>query len=422
MRSYNTVIIGAGVAGVAAACYLSVKYGRKNILLIDREQPLSYTSSRSGENYRDYWPQPCMAALARHSINLMKDLAEESNNIFHMNSSGYNFVSFDKGKEIFPSPHLRNTAVHDELQRITEKNEIRECFPYFSDSVEQVVHITRAGGMDVQAFGNLMLSKARKAGVEMARAHIDSVQFESGQYVLKSGQMEDIVTNELVLAAGPMNSKLAAMFGIELNIRSYLQRKFIIPDPLKIIPTDMPYTIFADAQHLEWNEEEIELIREDSEYRFLLDEFPPAVHIKPMPGGNIKLGWAFNRQDEQPQWEIADDFDFPNITLRGASRFIPGLKAYVDELPTPVNQISGYYSRTPENWPVVGPIKSHPGLYTVAALSGFGTMMASATGELIAQWMLGEPLPGYANHFHPDRYSNEEIVAEIQAIESDGQL
>ena len=422
VQEQKTVIIGAGIAGIATAYYLSVKYGRQNILLVDRDQPLSYTTAKSGENYRDYWPQPCMASLARRSIELMKDLADESDNIFEMNTNGYDFVSFVKDREIFPSAHLRDPARAGELNRTTEQKEIGLRFPYLSDSVEQIVQVVQAGGLDVQAFGNLMLSKARKAGVRILRCHIDHLSYASGKYLLKSRENEDIEADELVLAAGPMNNRLTAELDVNLNIQSFLQRKFLIPDPLNVIPVDMPYTIFADPQFLEWTDEEKNLMTDDDEYRHLLDEFPPGVHIKPMPGGKIKLGWAFNRQCVKPQWQVSDDFDFPNITLRGASRFIPGLKDYVDELPTPVIQISGYYSRTPENWPIVGPVSGHPGLYTVAALSGFGTMVACATGELISQWMLGKSLPDYAGHFHPDRYQNPNILAEIENIESDGQL
>ena len=219
-----------------------------------------------------------------------------------------------------------------------------------------------------------------------------------------------------------MNRALAAMLGAEMIIRSFLQRKFIIPDPYKLIPRDMPFTIFADPQHLDWSDEEQKLISADPEYRWLLDEFPAGLHIKPESRRQIKLGWAYNREWEEPAWHSADDIDFPNIALRGATRFIPALARYVDQLPTPVVQFSGYYTRTPENWPIIGPLLEHEGLYTVAALSGYGTMAACAAGELVAKYMAGEALPGYAGHFHPNRYDDPEIMAQIDAIESDGQL
>jgi glycine/D-amino acid oxidase-like deaminating enzyme len=93
----------------------------------------------------------------------------------------------------------------------------------------------------------------------------------------------------------------------------------------------------------------------------------------------------------------------------------------VEKLPTPVAQIAGYYSRTPENWPLIGPLDAD-GAYTVSALSGFGTMAACAAGALCAAWLTGAPLPDHARHYHPGRYSDSCILAEMDRLESDGQL
>jgi glycine/D-amino acid oxidase-like deaminating enzyme len=183
----------------------------------------------------------------------------------------------------------------------------------------------------------------------------------------------------------------------------------------------MPFTIFSDAHHLIWNEEERDLISVDPEFCWLLDEFPAGLHIKPEGRANIKLGWAYNRKPEEPRWENPDDFDFPNITLRGASRFIPALSNYVDQPPTPIVQFSGYYTRTPENLPLIGPLPG-TGIYTVSALSGYGTMAACGAGELCADWMMGARVPAYSRYFHPGRYGDSGLMAEINKTASDGQL
>jgi glycine/D-amino acid oxidase-like deaminating enzyme len=421
-KASDIIICGAGIAGVATAWYLSTHYGLENIVLVDRQQPLSYTSSKSGENFRDYWPQACMSGFIGRSIDLMEFLSEDSGDAFDMRHFGYQFVSTHRQREIFPSQHLRQPALSGALEQITDQGMIRSHFPYLSDTVKQIVHIHRAGAVDAYAMGMLMLQHARDAGVTFKTAQITRISKPGSDFVLETGQGDTLFSRQLVLAAGPMNRGLAAMLGVKLNIQSCLQRKFVIPDPQQIIPRDMPFTIFADPQFLDWSDEEREMIGGDEEYRWLLDEFPAGLHIKPESKHQIKLGWAFNREPEDPLWEPDDDFDFPNIALRGASKFIPGLRAYLDQLPTPVVQYSGYYTRTPENWPVIGPLKEHTGLYTVAALSGYGTMAACAAGELVANWMMGESLPDYARHFARDRYDDPGIVAEINAIESDGQL
>jgi len=369
MKNTQIVICGAGIAGVATAYYLAVKCGQRDVVLVDRLQPLSLTTSKSGENIRDYWPQPCMAALSERSIELMEELAAESSNTFSLRFSGYDFVSESPGREIFPSEHLRGTndtndSGSDGAPRpvhIIDRDSIKQNFPWLSDAISQVVHIPRAGTIDVYALGSLLLDRARRAGVEILQARVSAIhQPASGGFELQLGRKGAVGTlraEKLVLAAGPFTSELAGMLGIELPIENFLQRKVVIRDPQCIVPRDMPFTVFADPQKLIWNDEERELISEDPEYRWLLDEFPAGLHIKPESRDQVKLGWAYNRLPEKPRWEPDDDIDFPNIVMRGASRFMPALRAYVEELPTPVVQMAGYYSRTPENWPLIGPLE-----------------------------------------------------------------
>ena len=96
-RKADAVICGAGITGVAAAHFLS-KAGIENILLIDERPPLSLTSDRSTECYRNWWPDPEMLALVNRSIDLMETLADESGNVFHMNRRGYLYVTADESK------------------------------------------------------------------------------------------------------------------------------------------------------------------------------------------------------------------------------------------------------------------------------------------------------------------------------------
>ena len=94
-QAADVVICGAGIAGVAAAHFLS-KAGVKNILLLDERPPLSLTSDHSTECYRNWWPDPEMLALMNRSIDLMEALADESGNVFRMNRRGYFYLTADE--------------------------------------------------------------------------------------------------------------------------------------------------------------------------------------------------------------------------------------------------------------------------------------------------------------------------------------
>src|SRR5512142_1614648 len=93
--SAEVVICGAGIAGISAAYFLAARQGITDILLVDERDPLSLTSDKSTEGYRNWWPGPgdAMVALMNRSIDLLENLAHESDNIFHLNRRGYLYAT-----------------------------------------------------------------------------------------------------------------------------------------------------------------------------------------------------------------------------------------------------------------------------------------------------------------------------------------
>ncbi len=95
----EVVICGAGIAGISTAYYLATRYGITDVLIVDPHPPLSQTTSKSGENYRNWWPNNSMADFANRSIHLMEEIANQTENIIHMNRRGYLYVSTKPSKE-----------------------------------------------------------------------------------------------------------------------------------------------------------------------------------------------------------------------------------------------------------------------------------------------------------------------------------
>ena len=409
----------AGIAGIACAYYLSQTRRDCNILLIDKLTPLSLTTSMSGENFRQYWPQKCLREFVRDSINLMEDLSQQYPDEFDLRYSGYDFVSQHQGNQIFQADDLQVNSITTMLGMTMLGGEIQRHKPYLDTSVQQVSQINRAGSMDVYALGSLMLKLARSNGVKFMQAEITDVSRVAGAFQL-SIESETIVTQQFIISAGPFTPRLAKQLDIELPVYSVAQRKFVMPDPHQVIPRDMPFTIVADSQTLNWSESELDLIASDAQYAYLLEEFPAGLHIKPEGKNHIKMGWAYNNKAEHPQWKLDTDEDFPSIAIRGASRYIPAMAAYLDNIPTPVVQYAGYYTRTRENLPLIGWLESN--LLVVGALAGYGTMSACAAGSLCAKYISKTALPDYARYLAPQRYADPQLMREIDAVNADGQL
>ena len=89
------VVCGAGIAGISAAYQLAVVHECDNVVLIEEGNPLSLTSDKSTECYRNWWPGPdgAMTKFMDHSIDLIEGLARTTDNRFNLNRRGYVFVS-----------------------------------------------------------------------------------------------------------------------------------------------------------------------------------------------------------------------------------------------------------------------------------------------------------------------------------------
>ena len=91
---------GAGIAGISAAYQLAVAHGRDNVTVVEEGNPLSLTSDKSTEAYRNWWPGPdrAMTAFMNRSIDLMEEIARATGNRINMNRRGYLFATGEESK------------------------------------------------------------------------------------------------------------------------------------------------------------------------------------------------------------------------------------------------------------------------------------------------------------------------------------
>ncbi|MFY7920911.1 MAG: FAD-dependent oxidoreductase, partial [Gemmatimonas sp.] len=91
----DVVICGAGIAGISVAHALSVSHGVRHVVLVDAQSPLSLTSDKSTEAYRNWWPGPddAMVRLINRSIDLLEQWADATDNRMLLNRRGYLYTT-----------------------------------------------------------------------------------------------------------------------------------------------------------------------------------------------------------------------------------------------------------------------------------------------------------------------------------------
>ena len=449
-KQAEVVICGAGIAGISAAYFLTVRHNFKDVFIIDERPPLSLTSDKSTEAYRNWWPGPddAMIALMNRSIDLLEELAEASNNLFHLNRRGYVYATADnhriadflsrseraaetgagplrihrgEGSDPPYKPSNPESYQHQPpgCDLILDQGLIRNHFPYLTDRTVAIMHARRCGWFSGHQLGMYLLEQALNAGAQFIRARVEKVTLQNGQvervHVNQNGSQWSIATHTFVNAAGPMLPKVSQMLGIELPILFERHLKVALKDTLGILPRDAPLLIWEDPQYLAWEDEEREILARSEETRWLLNELPSGVHIRPegnLENQNILFLWPYDLEPVQPIFPVPIPPSYPEIALRGLVAMLPDMKNYLERMPKPFVD-GGYYTKTKENRLLCGPLPID-GAYVYGALSGYGLMAACGAGELLAAHLSGSALPEYAPAFMLDRYENPDYLKMLQ--------
>ena len=451
--TYDAVVCGAGIAGIAAA-YALTDSGLKRVLIVDPGAPLSLTSDKSTECYRNWWPGPgdAMVALMNRSITLMEGHARDSANRFLMSRRGYLFATarpemvetfeaqaleaeslgagalrrIGNGCGYQPAASEGFDSTLDGADLITERALIDEHFPYLNPETVAVLHARRCGSLSAQQMGMYLLEEARARGVEFLTAAFSGVETSGGRVsgvrIDVDGTEQTIRSDTVVLSTGPYLKSSAALLGLDLPIVVEKHIKISLADPKGAVPRTAPLIIWTDPTDLPWSSEERTALMESEETRHLAETFPAGVHGRPVGAGDqLLMYWTYDCESSStPVYPMEWDPFLPEITLRGMAVLVPGLRQYLDPMPKPYVD-GGYYTKTPENRPLIGPLDV-PGAFVCSAFSGFGIMASCASGELLAQHVTGSNLPSYAPAFDPARYKDPAYRELVENWDASGQL
>ena len=457
-RDVEIAVIGTGFAGIAVAYYLCTEYQKKSVLLIDSRQPMSYTSAKSGDNYRNWFPHPIMVDFINYSTDLMERIALESPDVMQMTRRGYALTtrrtdiddliaglhagygdaesdlirihSGPSSNSYQPIDAADWTAAPNGVDVMSKQDLIRRTFPSFSPEVAHVLHIRRAGAIDGQQMGQYMLQRIKQSGGKRLSAHVRSIGQQQRFELEVEGPdgIEQINADVIVNAAGPFADEIAAMIGVDLPLKNVYQQKLAFDDQHGAISRQLPFSLDLDDQELNWTDEERDLLADDPDMAWLLKPILGGAHCRPDGGDKrtwVKLGWAFNRESSEPQQELANDPhfnpNFPELILRATARLNPSLQRYSETFPSSSTHYGGYYPMTNENWPLIGPL-GVDGAFVIGALSGYGCMAACAAGAICAAWITDGNLPDYATQLSLARYDDEKLMTEILNSPSKGIL
>jgi sarcosine oxidase subunit beta len=461
LRSADVVICGAGIAGVAAAYELAVRRRMGRVVLVDPLPPLTLTSDKSTECYRNWWPGPgaTMVRFMDRSIDLLEELSEASGERFAMNRNGYAYFTAEPQRAaeleraareisdlgagelrvhrgamsdpLFPeAPYDRLDGALGGADLVLDPQTISCRYPFLNPATLAMLHPRRCGWLSAQQLGMWMLERAREAGVELVEGRIVAVAAAAGRVTgvnveLPGGGIERIASGLLVNAAGPLAPEVGRICGLELPLRNELHGKVYLEDVEQVVPRELPLMIWCDPVTLDWGEEERAALAADPDLEYLTRALPGGVHFRPeggVDGRMLLLLFTYHLEPTAPVWPPRFDPWYPEVVLRALTRMVPGFAVYLgDRMRRPFVD-GGYYCKTSENRLLVGPTPVE-GFHLLCGLSGYGIMAAAAAAELLGATLTGAELPSYAAELRLDRYDDPEYQARVARGEfASGQL
>jgi sarcosine oxidase subunit beta len=374
----DLVVIGGGIVGAATAFFAS-RAGLRVVILEKRPALCTLTTPVSTGAFRLQFDNAEEIAIVREGIALYEDFAEITDLPGYdlcIRKQGYLFCARSEAG----AQHQRHfvDALHGwgvSDVELLDGDEARYRFPYLSHEIIQARFRAADGWLDPK---RLTLGYARASGATVC-LDTPAIGFElQGDRVVGVRTPRGSVASErTVIATGPFAAPVAAMAGLQLDLRPTIRHKLVIPD-LPGLPADAPMTIDEDtAAH--W--------RPGLAGAYALWTEATTPSGPPLENVPTTVHFAFNLLDPRSPNSLAHLSPIWNAAWQDGSLYWL-LQA-------------GQYTYTADHRPLLGP-SDVPGLVLNVGYSGHGIMASAAGSRIVVDTILGR-LSGNANPLRPQR-------------------
>lgn len=377
--SYDAVIIGGGVHGLAAAYYLAKNHGITNVAVLDRGYLGSGGSGRNTAILRSNYLTPEGVRFYDRSLHLYEGLADDLNFNVMFSQRGHMTLAHNDGA----LRTMRWRAEVNKLQgvdsEVLDPVEIKKLVPYLETSQQTRYPILGAlyhppGGIirhdavvwgyarAADSYGVHLHQNTEVLGVDTAGGRVTGVRTNHG----------DISTPVVVNCTAGWSSLISNMAGVELPVTtSPLQAA--VTEPVKPF---LNTVVVSGTLH---------------------------IYVSQTERGELVFGASVD--------------PFTAYSMRGSLDFVEGLAGHVLELMPPVSRIrllrqwAGLCDMTPDYSPIMGPTDVD-GFYVDVGWGTYGFKAGPVSGEAMASCVATGETPEIIAPFGIDRFASGRLVGE----------
>ncbi len=354
-KSYDAIIIGGGIAGLATAFNLA-KSDFGDILVLEKEMFVgSGATAKCAGGVRAQFFSRVNIEISMKSIEILERFEEITGEPALYDQVGYMFVLTD---EATVEPYLKAAQLQKSLGldvRIVGPDEVAEIAPPVrTDDIIKATFCARDGLGDPHEFMQGYFRASKRLGVEiLTETPAIGIMIKDGKVSGVKTPDGDISTELIIDAAGPQSKLIGDMAGIKIPIEPY-RRQIVTSGELDFIPATMPMVVDVSS----------------------------GLYCHKESKG-LLMGWA--DPDVEPGFDESQDPDYNDNILMKALDRIPQL-----ETAEVANSWAGLYETTPDHHAIIGFADEVLGFFIIGGFSGHGFMHSPGAGFLAAELITGQ--------------------------------
>ena len=342
--------------GTSVAFHLA-KLGLRDVLLLERSHLAAGSTGRSVGLIETNYALDVNIALARRGYEELSRFEEVTGSTADFHRRSYLETVAAKDQEGHLARAVEIGRRHGVRVRLVDPDDIRAVFPELRvDDVARGLLSQDAGFCDPHSVATGYATAAERLGATIqTRTSVEAI-------VTGDGRVRGVRTSEgevrapvVVHATGPWCNDLLRPLGLTLPVACW-QRQIFVTSPHPDIPNDRP--IYLDL--------------------------PGRFYFRQELDGGFVLGLV--EDDPAREAELANpetDWAFKIRAVEAAVHRVPKLAAT-----SIANAWSGVVTFTPDQLPVLGPVKEAAGLYLANGMSGYGVMISPGVGLALAEMIV----------------------------------
>lgn len=387
-RTWDAIVVGAGVVGCATAYYLA-RAGQR-VLVVERAAPASGTSSASAghTSVQGRVPGPALD-LALASIGLIGDLVRELPIDFEYVQCGGLIVAEDETEVRLLREFAARQARHIPVE-YWDQATLRREEPALSPALLGATFSPLDGYVNPMALTMALLAGARAHGAEVrVQTEVVGLEVERGRVRGLRTRGESLASDAVVNAAGVWSPEIARHAGIDLSV---------VPRKGQLIVTEaMPPMIrfvLSHAGHVPFREHGVET-PEGFE-----GELTKKRYMKQARSGGFRGRFYVGSTSEWAGFDRANTFDGITQLCGYAVEMVPALaRARL------VRSWAGLRPRSRDGKFIIGAAPGETGLFLATGHDSVGVLYSAMTGKLLAERMVTGRQPALLAPFDPARHS-----------------